>query len=139
MYHGNGDEPFHAMASKAITAYLAALPAPDGLVERLRARRTVNLAWPDDSLLAIQAEQNLCIEAATVIQTLQRERDEILGDFSTTAHALAAAEQQVRDMSGQVEQAFRDGLSYGGNVENADSDIAWQHSRARLLLKEGGE
>ena len=31
MYHGNGDEPFHAMVSKAITAYLAALPAPDGL------------------------------------------------------------------------------------------------------------
>jgi hypothetical protein len=37
-----------------------------------------------------------------------------------------------------VEQAFRDGLAYGGNVENADPDVAWQHSKARATLSTGG-
>jgi hypothetical protein len=31
IYHGEGDEPFHLMATTAITAYLSALPPVDGL------------------------------------------------------------------------------------------------------------
>ena len=74
MYHGNGDEPFHAMASKAITAYLAALPAPDGLVERLLAEATAFFAMDGEYDISTG---HLLHEAATVIQTLQRERDEL--------------------------------------------------------------
>lgn len=35
-----------------------------------------------------------------------------------------------------VEQAFRDGLVYGGNIRGADADLAWKHSMARFNLSE---
>jgi hypothetical protein len=51
-----------------------------------------------------------------------------------TSRALTAE----RLLAEAVEQAFRDGLAYGGNVENADPDVAWQHSKARATLSTGG-
>lgn len=51
------------------------------------------------------------------------------------ARALLAAEQRGMEKAATlVEQAFRDGLAYGSNTENADPDIAWGHSRARSTL-----
>jgi hypothetical protein len=38
------------------------------------------------------------------------------------------------DWPALVERAFRDGLAYGGNVENSDPDLAWSHSRIRADL-----
>ena len=71
---------------KAITAYLSALPAPDGLVERLDqavARCEEVLAHSTHEGLntdfALMAKYRLS-EAAAVIQTLQRERDELVGE-----------------------------------------------------------
>lgn len=34
-----------------------------------------------------------------------------------------------------VEHAFRDGLAYGNNVEDADPDLAWQQSRVRAMIE----
>ena len=48
----------------------------------------------------------------------------------------------IASLTEQVEQAFRDGITYGTNVHNADPNIAWQHSRARASLSntsEGGK
>ena len=129
------------IADKAITAYLSALPAPDGLVEKLEAMAK----WLDDGLGHEILSPKPLREAATVIQTLQRERDEILGDFSTTAHALSAAEQQVRDMRAGLE-FYRDGFTFTTNPRYGG--LEWKPTEtllddcgntARLLLKEGGE
>lgn len=35
------------------------------------------------------------------------------------------------DHAGLVERAFKDGVRYGSNVENADPEVAWLHSRVR--------
>jgi hypothetical protein len=139
-----------------IRAYLAALPAPDGLVERLRAdaaqliRMSKATEFGKDLSVRVKAPDLLIAsltEAATVIQTLQRERDDILGDFSTTAHALEAAEQQVRDMRAGQREAFtlwirswakkRFGVWITHNT--AKGAYAEYQESARLLLKEGGE
>lgn len=45
----------------------------EGLVERLRARRNVNMAWGDDALAAVDAEINLGLEAADRISALEAE------------------------------------------------------------------
>jgi len=53
-----------------------------------------------------------------------------------------AAEFKVSRLTAEVERAFRDGITYGTNVRDADPDIAWQHSRARASLSntsEGGK
>ena len=53
-----------------------------------------------------------------------------------------AAEATVSRLTAEVERAFRDGITYGTNVRDADPDIAWQHSRARASLSntsEGGK
>lgn len=46
--------------------------------------------------------------------------------------ALSAIEQ-----AGLIEQAFKDGLAYGTNVEAADPDLAWQQSRINAMLQSG--
>ena len=88
------DEIDTTMASKAITAYLATLPAPvkespetehvagdvlsaDGLVERLLEQRTINLADIVGMRALLDEYSVLHHEAATVIQTLQGEKDDI--------------------------------------------------------------
>lgn len=110
---------------KAITAYLSVLPAPDGLVERLRAdaaqliRMSKATEFGKDLSVRVKAPDLLIAsltEAATVIQTLQRERDEadnalvdkyrdpktgtfnFPGDVAAIVRRLEAAEQQVWDM-----------------------------------------
>lgn len=52
--------------------------------------------------------------------------------------ALSAAEAAGWAMmpAGLVEQAFRDGLAYGNNVEDADPDLAWQQSRVRAMSED---
>lgn len=54
-------------------------------------------------------------------------------------HAVALvkdAATRIQELEHLVEQAFRDGLAYAANVESPDPDLAWQHSRARALLKD---
>lgn len=51
-----------------------------------------------------------------------------------TASVIDEAAARITEIEKAVEQAFRDGLAYGSNVENADPDIAWGHSRARAAL-----
>jgi hypothetical protein len=90
------------IAEKAIAAYLAALPAPDGLVERL-----LKLASTADG--SSSGAKEALREAATVIQTQAEKIDRlwgaILNERQATARAVSraeAAEQQVRDMEGEV-------------------------------------
>jgi hypothetical protein len=52
--------------------------------------------------------------------------------------ASVSRQGRIYELEELVERAFRDGLAYGGNVENADPDVAWQHSKARSLLSTGG-
>jgi hypothetical protein len=94
-----------------------------------------------------------CAEAATLITTLVEanaeltaERDAAVGLVSSSeaeryrscSELLERALTAERLLAEAVERAFRDGLAYGGNVENADPDVAWQHSKARSLLSTGG-
>ena len=103
---------FGAAAARIITAYLAALPEPDGLVERLEKEASLGNSiyspWP----------QNLLREAATVIQNLQRERDELREALRPVAERAVGYE----------------------HLPGFETDTRFQHlRRARLLLKEGGE
>ena len=49
-----------------------------------------------------------------------------------------AARDAIAELSPLIEQAFRDGVAYGTNVQSADVDLAWEHSSIRAALKEGG-
>lgn len=124
----------------------------------------------EESVSALEAErQNIIATKREQIERLTQERDEALAaedeakdsfwaiypdwvklkghGISTEAartmlaQRAEAAEQQVQKLTALVEQAFRDGLTYGGNVDNADADLAWSQSRIRSALEtqEGGE
>ena len=115
------------IAEKAIAAYLAALPAPDGLVERLRAdaaqliRMSKATEFGKDLSVRVKAPDLLIAsltEAATVIQTLQRERGELRAALRPFAERAVGYE----------------------HLPAFETDARFQHlRRARLLLKEGGE
>lgn len=61
-----------------------------------------------------------------------------LGKMAASIRAALSAAQAAGSVMvpvGLVEQAFRDGLAYGNNVEGADSDVAWQQSRVRAMIE----
>ncbi len=142
----------------AITAYITGLPASDhaGLASRVFYPVNNPSAWPDGFNQNIS---DLLREAATVIQTLQRDladRDMQLEASATVALELSsraeAAEKQVRDMLDALNWAL------GTTGEFRPSGVGtgpfwWRAELAaragltfdreahtyRLLLKEGGE
>ena len=144
---------FGAAAARIITAYLAALPEPDGLVERLR-----HLADDCRRLDLAEARPALVDEAATFIQTLQRsvheleesvsaleaERQNLIAtkreQITRLTSRAEAAEQQVRDMRAGLERIVQaTGPAASGTSIQALAGLSTVEQIARLLLKEGGE
>ena len=136
---------WYGLADDAVAAWnrraTPALPAPDGLVERLRSR-------PGE---AITRTEHLMDEAATVIQTLQERIDqweawaegltpaELSNGMNNLKSRAEAAEQQVRDMTAGLERIAA--IKYPAiNTHYAlKATIDYARDQARLLLKEGGE
>lgn len=92
-----GDEGVeYILASEALSA--VALPDELEVVAELRARRTVDLAWPEGALKVIDAEQKLCLKAAdalsqahSTIAALRAERDALARTIETNADGSRAS------------------------------------------------
>lgn len=56
------------------------------------------------------------------------------GDWPEDEKTTRAA---ISELSPLIEQAFRDGVAYGTNVQSADVDLAWEHSSIRAAIMGG--
>jgi hypothetical protein len=88
---------------------------------------------------AVQCVHCAAREAAARILELEAKWIDADEGEKLNAEFLAHSDSRVEAAEALVEQAFRDGLAYGTNVENADPDLAWQQSRARSSLNHGGK
>lgn len=120
IYHGEGDEPFHLMATTAISAYLATLPPVDGLevvaeLNRIIAEEAADFAdaadhaaeageRPDLWDREVEVSVHTLSQASSVIAGLKEENEKTNLGWEQTSTQLGAALSRISSLEEEIKR-----------------------------------